>query len=537
MKPVLSAMAILLWGTRVPRWGAYALAVGFTALCTWLRWSLDSVLGDNSPMVIFSIGVTAAALLGGPGPGLLATVLSVFTALYYFVPPRFTFSGLSHGPEQLRIALFIIQNGLVCFALGLVQRAFHGLNQLDAVRREAERRARTGEEQLRLLTDRLPAFLAEVDCELRYRFVNEFYAQYFGRHADDILGKHISEVLGSTITERITPLLRRAIDGEEVVFVHDEPALDSTPHRLRVTYRPRLDAATGKINGVIIHAVDISELHATMRKLAKREYELEELVDRVNLARSEAERANAAKDRFLAALSHELRTPLTPVLFIADGLLSDPSVPEDIREDMKTVARNIRFEARLIDDLLDLTRIVRGKIEIHKVPVDLHAVVKYALETCLEQSEGGPVPHVNLQATRTTVEADEARLSQVVWNLVKNARKFTPASGEVHVESFDREGGRVVVRVRDTGAGVDSELLPRIFDAFEQGGRDVTRRHGGLGLGLAISKTLVEMHGGTLTAHSDGPGQGAMFTIDLPIFEETPELSSTDVEQTEHVGC
>jgi signal transduction histidine kinase len=275
---------------------------------------------------------------------------------------------------------------------------------------------------------------------------------------------------------------------------------------------------------VIVHAVDISELHETMKKLAKREYELEGLIDRVNAARSEAERANAAKDNFLAALSHELRTPLTPVLFIADCLAADPAIEEEIREDMKTIARNIRFEARLIDDLLDLTRIVRGKIELNKATVDLHAVISYALETCLEQdSTVGARPRLKLHATATRVSADEARLAQVIWNLVKNARKFTPAEGEIVVETYDRENDRVVVRVRDNGAGIHPDLLPRIFDAFEQGGRDVTRKHGGLGLGLAISKTLVEMHGGTLTAHSDGVGCGAMFTIELPTLPEPSE--------------
>ncbi len=540
-KSALSAMGLLLWGTRVPRSAAYALAVGLTLVCVWIRWALQGVLADNAPMLVFSLGITAAALLGGPGPGILATLLSAAVANYLFVPPEFSFRGLERPSEQLRTALFLLQNGLVCFALGLVQRAFHAVNQLDSGRRQAEERARNGEEQLRILTDRLPAFLAQIDCDFRYRFVNEFYARHFGLKGSEILGKHVREVVGDEIAERITPLMQRALDGEEVVFVHDVPALTGGPRRVRETYRPRLDPATGKSNGFIVHAVDISELHATMRKLAKREYELEELVERLHAARSEAERANAAKDRFLAALSHELRTPLTPVLFIADGLRTDSTVPEEIREDMETVARNIRFEARLIDDLLDLTRIARGKVELHKLPIDLHSVVTYALETCLEQDgAGGPTMHLNLRATRTMVLADEARLSQVVWNLVKNARKFTPVGGDVFVESFDRDDDRVVVRVRDTGPGIEPEVLPRIFDAFEQGGREVTRRHGGLGLGLAISKTLVEMHGGMLTAHSDGPGEGAMFTIDLPLFIEATEAeeeSGADLEAVEENGA
>jgi signal transduction histidine kinase len=176
----------------------------------------------------------------------------------------------------------------------------------------------------------------------------------------------------------------------------------------------------------------------------------------------------------------------------------------------------------------------------------LHAVIRYALETCLEQDGGsasGPIPRLNLCATCTMVEADEARLSQVVWNLVKNARKFTPPHGEIWVETYDREEGHVVVRVRDNGAGIRSELLPQIFEAFEQGGREVTRRHGGLGLGLAISKSIVQLHGGTLTAHSDGPGEGAMFTIELLTLEPEPseeasaEPQSADLENGEPIEC
>jgi signal transduction histidine kinase/CheY-like chemotaxis protein len=248
-----------------------------------------------------------------------------------------------------------------------------------------------------------------------------------------------------------------------------------------------------------------------------------ELFESEQLARAEAREslaANQAKDRFLAVVSHELRTPLQPVLAAASELLRDPRLPADLLDDVRTIQRNVQLEARLIDDLLDLTRITTGKLTIEPSRINMNAVIARTVEICEPDAiERKLTLSTHLRAARTWVMGDPGRLQQVLWNLVKNAVKFTPNGGSVTIESEDAGDGRSVIRVIDTGIGIDRGRLERIFDAFEQGGAKVTRRYGGLGLGLSISKMLIERHEGTLSADSAGPGQGSTFTITLPTVD------------------
>jgi signal transduction histidine kinase len=242
-----------------------------------------------------------------------------------------------------------------------------------------------------------------------------------------------------------------------------------------------------------------------------------------------AEAASHAKDQFLAVLSHELRTPLTPALAIAEALEHDQALPDRFRSDLQIIRRNMELEARLIDDLLDLTRIARGKLQLYPGTVDLHALVHHVLDICRPDADSRGVElDSDLRAESAWVMGDSGRLHQVVWNLVKNAVKFTPAGGSVTVAS-QSYGDRLVVQVTDTGLGIDSEVLPTIFDAFEQGKSNAGRGAGGLGLGLTITRALVEAHGGTLNAHSEGHGTGSCFTIDLPALppEQIPAETAT----------
>jgi two-component system CheB/CheR fusion protein len=233
-------------------------------------------------------------------------------------------------------------------------------------------------------------------------------------------------------------------------------------------------------------------------------------------AKEAAEAANQAKDRFLAALSHELRTPLTPVLARVSNLEAEAALDGKLRRELAVIRRNVELEARLIDDLLDLTRITRGKLELRCGPGDLRAYLEHALETCRSHNleAKGVRLSVEMAAVEHRVNADGPRVTQVFWNLLENAIKFTPRGGEIRIRSGHEEGGLLAVEVSDTGLGIEPELLPRIFDAFEQGQR--SQGYGGLGLGLAISKSIVEMHGGTLTAESAGTGRGCTFTVRLP---------------------
>ncbi len=228
---------------------------------------------------------------------------------------------------------------------------------------------------------------------------------------------------------------------------------------------------------------------------------------------------NEAKDRFLATLSHELRTPLTPVLAVISNLETSDRLPAELRGEIAMVRRNIELEARLIDDLLDVTRISRGKLELQYQEVELRQVLEHAVRTsCGEELVAGRLRVVEELADGHRLWADAPRLTQVFWNLLSNAVKFTPEGGTISVRSWTDAPGWLVVEIADTGIGIEPELLPRIFNAFEQGEpRAATRFGTGLGLGLAISRAIVGYHGGVLEAHSEGPDRGATFRVRLPL--------------------
>jgi two-component system CheB/CheR fusion protein len=234
-------------------------------------------------------------------------------------------------------------------------------------------------------------------------------------------------------------------------------------------------------------------------------------------ARAEAEAASHSKDRFLAILSHELRTPLTPVVMALHALERSVDLPATARGTVELIRRNVKAELLLIDDLLDVTRISSGKLEMVRAETDMHGVIRSAAAVC----EGDFTAKrqrlgIDLAAERHVVAGDASRLQQVVWNLLKNASKFTPNQGEIRVATSN-VADRFVLIVADTGIGISAEALPLIFDAFAQEGQWVTSEFGGLGLGLAIAKATVEAHHGTLVVDSGGRNQGATFTVTLPL--------------------
>ena len=294
---------------------------------------------------------------------------------------------------------------------------------------------------------------------------------------------------------------------------------------VRLLYRADGERKTAEVerdrNAEHIHVLN-AELE---QRVAARTAELHKLNDELRLA-------SKAKDDFLAMLSHELRTPLTPALVTATYLAEDESLAPAFREELASIQRSVQLEARLIDDLLDLTRITRGKIELHAEDVDAHALLRGTLrivENDLRHKHLNVI--VRCEAKRHHVSADPVRLQQVFWNLLNNAVKFTDRSGRIEINSDNRDGA-LLVHISDTGIGIDQAKQVRIFDAFEQGETTTRRQFGGLGLGLAISRNLVELHGGTISVQSDGSGKGATFTVALPCVElkaidPTDQLTTT----------
>ena len=274
----------------------------------------------------------------------------------------------------------------------------------------------------------------------------------------------------------------------------------------------------------------VSTLETALRS-RRRQYEARDFMETVKQARDEAEMASRAKDAFLAALSHELRTPLSPALLIASEYAFDNQLPEDARQNFDIIRKNIELEARLIDDLLDLTRVTAGKLVLEREDVDVHQVLLDAVETVRGEIEKKDIQlDLHLSAEHSTINGDAVRLEQIFWNVLTNAVKFTPKNGTITVESFNvrrqNQNMELLIRVTDTGIGMTPEESARVFNAFVQGDHansnsngygNNRHRFGGLGLGLAISKNLVHLHSGTITAESAGRNQGATFSITLPL--------------------
>jgi len=264
----------------------------------------------------------------------------------------------------------------------------------------------------------------------------------------------------------------------------------------------------------------------TNRMLAERARQTQEQqVRQLNIEKIAAEKASQAKDDFLAVLSHELRTPLTPALAAASYLAEHEELSPEVREEVTAIRTSVQLEARLIDDLLDLTRITRGKIELHLEVVDAHGLLRNSLEIARDNILEKQLDLVvDFGADRHHIWADAVRLQQVFWNLINNAVKFTKKNGRITIRTTN-EDGRFAFQITDTGVGIEPEQLDRIFHAFEQGERAIRRKFGGLGLGLTISKRLLELQGGAISVNSAGLNRGASFKLSLATVE-SPKITS-----------
>ncbi|MGL5939831.1 MAG: hybrid sensor histidine kinase/response regulator [Waterburya sp.] len=274
-------------------------------------------------------------------------------------------------------------------------------------------------------------------------------------------------------------------------------------------------------NSGVFFVIDLTE-----RKQA--EVEREQILQREQTAREAAERANRIKDEFLAVVSHELRSPLNPILGWSKLLQQGKLNATQTQTAFATIERNIQLQAQLIDDLLDISRVMRGKLSLNQTPVDLNKVISSALETVRLAAEAKSLQIQTLLSSDVgTVMGDARRLQQIVWNLLSNAVKFTNQGGQITV-ALTQIGTHAQIQVMDTGKGINPDFLPYVFEYFRQEDSSTTRKFGGLGLGLAIARQIVEMHGGQISVDSSGEGQGATFTVELPLAPTLSQLPSTE---------
>ena len=385
------------------------------------------------------------------------------------------------------------------------------------VRRRQEDVLREGDRQFRTLADSIPqlAWMARPDGFIYW--YNARWHEYTGKTPDEMEGwgwqtVHDPDKLPS-VMERWTASIA---SGEPFDMVFPLRGADG---RFR-PFLTRVMPVLGK-DGRVVHwfgtNTDITE---------RQKFE-----DELKVAKEEAEAANQAKTQFLAVLSHELRTPLNPILLATSTMLERPFDPDEVRPTLEMIRQNVNLQARLIDDLLDVMRIVRGKMPLHWEVADCHKIIDQAIQICRSEVSGHDLRlRVEPVAQYHHVNGDAARLQQVLWNLIKNAVKFTPEGGSITVRTrneFDPgvPGGRIVIEVSDTGIGIEPKILSTIWEPFQQGETTITRRFGGLGLGLAICKGVVEAHGGTLEAESDGRDRGTTFRI---MLKALPEQTAED---------
>ena len=388
-------------------------------------------------------------------------------------------------------------------------------------RARVERTLRESEERFRAAFDQAVVGMVLADLKGRVLRANDAFCRIVGRAPEELIGRDSSSYTHPDDIGRNIDHVQRLKMTSAGNAVYEKRYLrkDGSIVWTQINLSPTSDAS-GRVVTLVAVVEDI-----THRKQAD---------DELRRAKEEAERASEAKSEFLATLSHELRTPLTPVLLTVSLMESNPDLPADLREDVALIRRNVELESRLISDLLDLTRIERGKLQLDAADVDLHLIVRSAIDIC--QREASAKLNVELRATRHTVRGDGTRLQQIFWNLINNAQKFTKPEGTITVRSYDAPGGSIRVEVADTGAGIDAAVLPRLFNAFEQGEVRAVRQQAGLGLGLTISRRLAEAHGGTITAASAGRGRGATFTVELPVvarFEpDVPRTRTTSAERS-----
>ncbi|KAF3885318.1 MULTISPECIES: hybrid sensor histidine kinase/response regulator [Nostocales] len=412
-----------------------------------------------------------------------------------------------------------------------------GANELEMIafaldlsdRKRVEEALRQRDSEMRLITNAVPALISYVDAQQRYRFNNKGYEEWHGISASDIYGKTIKEVVGESVYESICPHVEAVLSGEHVTYESNLKYIDGVSRYVNISYVPQFNS--DEVVGFVALIQDITE-----RKQA--EIALKESEERFRQLAEKAEATNRIKDEFLATLSHELRTPLNAMLGWTQLLTTRKFDENTTARALETLDRNTKLLSTLIEDVLDVSRIITGKLRLDVRQVKLVPVVLSAIETIRSAADAKDITIESfLDPSIGIVLGDSNRLQQVVWNLLSNAVKFTPRGGKVEVKLFLEESQwektqrSALIEVKDTGEGIAPEFLPYVFERFRQADSSSTRAHGGLGLGLAIVRHLIELHGGIVCVTSPGIGQGATFIVSLPLKTGGKEESERVTEK------
>jgi PAS domain S-box-containing protein len=491
----------------------YGIAVAACALAIAARLALNPVLGKgNLAYLTLLPTIVLVGLYAGQGPALLTVVLGALGAAYLVLPPEIDFALIS-PTDRAGLIAYTLLGGAAALLARTVERARRAAEENISDRKAAEELLSRQAAQLRLVTDAVPALIAYVDADRRYVFNNRAYQEWFGQRPEDVHGRHMRDVIGAAAYERIRPYVDAVLGGQRVQYEADMPYQHGGTRHIHAEYVPDL-RPDGSVAGYFALVTDVTE-----RKRAE-----EALRD-----------ADRRKDEFIAVLAHELRNPLAPIRTGLELMRVSGDKPESAARVRPMLERQVAHMVRLIDDLLDVSRITSGRIHLQRAPTPLHEVVESAVETNRAAIEAaGLALEVSLPDTSWLLDVDPTRMVQVLSNVLHNAVKFTSRGGRVTVSAaVERAGGGpvAVLTVRDTGQGIAPELLPRVFDLFVQG-QPAGRVSSGLGIGLALARQLVEMHGGTIEASSGGPDRGSTFAIRIPALVPAPPADAGPGEET-----
>ncbi len=513
--------------------GALVVAPALLIWSSWIRSGASFPRGAESLFFLQSTTVASIWLLHTSSPRA--------AQLKYWLLPLFVWSALRLGQLATSVGLLVVSfvatlgvqahsETFVAETMNerlLLMQTFVGvlslgslaLGAVEAERARSVRERRQSEERLSAIFNQTNSGIAQVDLTGRFVLVSPRYCELVGRSPEELLTLRFHDILHGDERAAHRQLFEKCVQ-EGDAFDIEERYLRPDGSSIWVHNSVSLIRdAEGRAQFVVAVSQDITE-----KKRMERERAM--LLQSEQAARLEAERLARVKDDFVATLSHELRTPLNGVLGWTQ-LLKRPSADRaTLAEGLDTIERCARALAQLIDDLLDLTRIVSGKMRLQVEAVDLVSTIAAAIDMIAPTAQYKQVRlETRLEAIDGPMKGDGARLQQVVWNLLSNAVKFTPPGGIVYVSLQQRDGHARII-IRDTGQGIRPEFLPHVFDRFRQADSSTTRRFGGLGLGLAIVRHIVQLHDGTVWAESPGEGRGATFVVDIPIQIAAPRPES-----------
>ncbi|HEX2568384.1 MAG TPA: ATP-binding protein [Polyangia bacterium] len=532
-------------------WKGYGMAVLATALAMLVRWPLWSLLGETVPFITFFAAITLSGWYGGLGPGLLTTLLCSLLSDWFFLAPQQSLDIADPG-DAVRLLIFVLMGGAISWLTHQHHRAIHHLRDAIEGERQARlmavgavgRMAQLQEIAAAISRAATPAQVVEEVLTRGHKALETLGGAVMLLDPDGkawapfgTVGEMTAPGVSADMAKMVDEAIRRRRPVVRGVLVEPQDATGEL--RADVLDSSTADVAAAlplmvqkRVLGAMIWRFKASRLFTAeeidfLRTLAvgcTQAIERAQLYENAQRVRQAAEMASRAKDEFLALLGHELRNPLAPMVTALEILRMRGH--GQLGREEAVIARHVQHLSRMVDDLLDVSRISRGLVTLSRRPGELAPVLARALEMAspLLESRGH---HVVVEVPRAGLcaDMDPDRMAQVFANLLTNAAKYTPPGGRIWLTAAN-EGGEIGVRVRDTGMGMGPELLARVFDPFVQGAQGPDRSAGGLGIGLTLVKSLVTLHGGSVEAHSEGPGHGSEFVVHLPASSAVPQEAS-----------